>query len=123
MHVEIQAKSKEPDGWQLVNVTEIEGETLRDALAGFVGKPIVVEVDVDGKKFYCCGTGDLRVMMATRGRAVINQDASRMFEMLNPRILEVRINIGFAEQIFGGSQIEKITVDLPDHEDLQTTFF
>jgi len=123
MLIEIQAKSKEDDGWDTVKLSEMVGETLRDALLGFDGKQIVVEIDIDGGKHYCCGTDALRAVMAPRGRAVTSQDAGRLFDQINPRILEICTGYKTVEKTFEGCRLEKITIDIPGHTEQQTTFF
>lgn len=122
MHIEIQLKKKESGGWVPIQIAEIVGETLREALSGCDGEPVVAEVDVDGNKYYCCGTEELRAMMAPRGRAVVYRDTERLFDQINPGLLEIKMNCRRAEEIFGGSQLEKRTANIPDHEEHQSTF-
>lgn len=123
MHIKIQIKSKEADGWHLAKVAEINGTSLRDALAGFIGKMVITEVDADGEKFYCCGQESLRIMMSTRGQAVLNQAASTLLDRINPAILDIKLSCNPVGQIFENSQLEAVTADIPDYEEQQPTLF
>lgn len=123
MQVRIQMKSKAAGGWNPINPAEVKGSTLREALAALVGEMVVTEVDIDGKKVYCCGTEQLKVMMSTRGQAVTNQGAGRLLDMINPAILEIQLLCDLVGQVFDGSQLESITARLPDLEEQQSTLF
>jgi len=61
--------------------------------------------------------------MATKGKSVTNEEAGRLFDMINPAILDIRVEGNLVGQIFDNSLIEMITADIPDYEEQQCTLF
>ncbi|WP_224962454.1 hypothetical protein [Geomonas subterranea] len=123
MRVRILIKARGGDGWQLIDPAEVQGPTFRDALAALAGKQVVTEVDVDGKKYYCCGTDPLRKMMAPRGQSVVNQDAGQLLDLVNPGIMDIPLRCDTAAAVFENSQLEEIAAELPDVVEQQTELF
>lgn len=123
MRVRILIKSRGEDGWQLIDPAEVQGPAFRDALNALAGKLVVAEVDVDGKKYYCCGTHPLRTMMAAKGQSVVNQDAGRLLDLVNPGIMNIPLRCDTVATVFENSQLEEIAADLPDVEEQQSELF
>lgn len=123
MQARIQIKIRGKEGWHPVELAKLKGPCLRDALAALSGEAAVAEIDIDGKKFYCCGTDDLRTLMAARGRAMLNPGAGQVLDLINPGILDTPLQVDVVVEVFEGAQLEEVAIDLPDTMERQADLF
>lgn len=99
-------KRTESGQWQNIQAAEIAGKTLLIFFQESIDREIVVEVNLDGRRLFFCGTDHWLQRMKTKGEAVTFDYAIQRLKQINPQLLaEVLPEMDIVTDVFEGATI------------------
>jgi len=111
--ITISIKQRDKSGkWHPVKMSDVAGRPLRKLLTDAIDQETVIEVKIDDRRMFFCGTDHWRARMAEKGDAVLMAQAIRQLEQSRPELLAEVIPAPVeVYQVFGDCRVESHTIE------------
>jgi len=105
----IAIKQRDESGrWHHVYAADLAGKTLLQFFQDSVGREIVAEVNIEGRRLFFCGTEHWRERMnrAEKGEAISFDQAIQRLKQIRPELLAEKIpGLDIVADVFEGCEV------------------